>query len=221
MHPQVYTSRSENVTHHRSIQAAVRSAVDHALRLAIALPGPGNIPAASVMGLPSLSEQLAASNGNDASDSAASHHNGSSERLSTGQQHTLAEGASSPALNGSGTAGSDGASHLSAETSAAGALSGSAPLRQPYHVQLSSAALQGFSLPLAGALTTVSSARYTDHSALLTGTCLLTAYKVELSHKPCWASSWTMHPVSPGQLAQPRASHKCRAPAPRTVTVCC
>ena len=158
----MFTSRTGNVAHHRSIQVAVRSAVGHALRLATALPSPSSPSAAPFAGLPPSPGQLAGGNGNGADGSAGSNCRGSNDRASAGQRDTATERASGAALNGSGTAGSNGAGRLSSDTSSAGTFPGSAPLWQPHCVQVSSASLHQFSLPLAAGLTTVSSIRCTD-----------------------------------------------------------
>ena len=179
--PQVFTSRTENVAHHRSIQTAVCSAVGHALRLAMALPGASSPSAAPFVGLPPLPKQLVSGNGDGADGSAGSHYKGSNDRASAGQRDTAAERASGAALNGSGTAGSNGAGQMSADTSSAGTFVSSAPQWQPHCVQVASASLHQFSLPLAAGLTTVSSVRCTNHSGLLSGRHLLLAYEVGLS----------------------------------------
>lgn len=132
---QVFTSRTDNVGHHRTIQAAVRAAVSHALQLATRLDGPqasvtatqpalqpsAPVPSSlsSTAGHNSIGERSGSNGSGPASFSAAGDGSGPQQR---------APGMPLPPLPG-------------------------AP-QPPYALRLHALSLSGFQLPLAAAVTT-------------------------------------------------------------------
>lgn len=123
----MFTSRTDNVGHHRTIQAAVRNAVSKALRLATLLDGPPTPTPTAAACIPSTQPAVATS---AAQAAASSGHKGSGGFAYNG-----------PGGNGSGPLQAPGASQAAAA-------------QPPYTVRVNALSLSCFQLPLAAAVTT-------------------------------------------------------------------